>query len=525
MEVKNAIGVMFDSWQFNYTGCYGNDWIKTPNFDRFAREGVLFENAYGEGMPTVPVRRSLHTGRPYLHDTGWSPLRAKDTMISDLCWGSGIDTALIFDCPMYRLPKHGYTRAFDKVWFLHGHEGDHAHYASKTLYHYKPEDFLTKEHLENGDKIIGGNVVEATLGEISNYLKNRQYWRSAQDQNVFKVMKEAVHYLENVDRTMPFFLWIDSFDPHEPWDPPSVYNPDLKCPYDPTYEGVDEFVPLMDKVDGLYTEKELNHIRMLYAEKVSVCDAAFGYFMDAIRRLGLEESTLMLIISDHGEPMGNGEHGHGIMRKCRPWPYEELVHIPLIIRAPGLPAGKRIPALVQNYDITPTITNWLGISGAEHMLGIDLWPLMTGKVDKIRDFVIAGYYQAAWSFITEEWSYIHWLADERLVKTSAGLLMSSLDQGMETDSVAIEDEKNIALNIRAEDLAAFAEYSKTLSLDGADQWTCTPGARVDVPAQDELYNRKTDPFQLHNVISKHPDVAEDLLRRLKVAMADIVANS
>ncbi len=84
-NIRNAIVMMFDSWQFNYTGCYGNDWIKTPNFDRFAKEGVLFENAYGNNMPTIPVRRSMMTGRYTLHEIGWGPLRMEDMTIADLC--------------------------------------------------------------------------------------------------------------------------------------------------------------------------------------------------------------------------------------------------------------------------------------------------------------------------------------------------------------------------------------------------------------------------------------------------------
>ena len=63
MEVKNAIVVMFDSLQYNYLHCNGNPWIKTPNFDRFARESVVFDNCYTEGVPTVPCRRAMHTGR------------------------------------------------------------------------------------------------------------------------------------------------------------------------------------------------------------------------------------------------------------------------------------------------------------------------------------------------------------------------------------------------------------------------------------------------------------------------------
>ena len=61
--INNAIFIMLDTLPFNYLGCYGNRWISTPNIDRFARKGILFENAYSEGLPTIPVRRSLLTGR------------------------------------------------------------------------------------------------------------------------------------------------------------------------------------------------------------------------------------------------------------------------------------------------------------------------------------------------------------------------------------------------------------------------------------------------------------------------------
>ena len=82
--IRNAIVVMFDSLQYNYLGCYGNDWIKTPNIDYFAKEGIVFENAYCEGLPTVPCRRAMHTGRYTLPFAGWVALSSDDTTIADL---------------------------------------------------------------------------------------------------------------------------------------------------------------------------------------------------------------------------------------------------------------------------------------------------------------------------------------------------------------------------------------------------------------------------------------------------------
>ena len=74
-EKKNVIVVMLDTLQFNYLGCYGNTRVKTPNIDRFATEGVVFENAYTEGLPTVPCRRAMLTGRYTLPVKGWSQPR------------------------------------------------------------------------------------------------------------------------------------------------------------------------------------------------------------------------------------------------------------------------------------------------------------------------------------------------------------------------------------------------------------------------------------------------------------------
>ena len=529
MEVKNAIVVMFDSLQYNYLHCNGNPWIKTPNFDRFARESVVFDNCYIEGVPTVPCRRAMHTGRYTLPVKGWSALDMDDTTIADLCWGTGIDTAMVFDAAPNRLPKFGYTRGFDKVYFLHGHEIDHEFYAKDPLYHLNPEDYNEEHALEAMDKLLGCNMRDPTLQETACYLRQRQYWKSEEDQNCYKLMREAVNYLERVDRNHPFYLWIDCFDPHEPWDPPSVYDPDMKCPYDPDFKGKDQFLPIMGPVEGIYTEEELHHVRMLYAEKVTMVDRQFGYLLDQLRRLGLERDTLVLVVSDHGEPMGNGKHGHGIMRKCRPWPYEELVHAVMMLRAPGLPAGKRIKSFVQSVDVAPTVCEWLGIGVHPDMLGKSLLALARGEVDKVRDFAVAGYYRYSWSIITDEWSYIHWLKDDE--KSVAESMFEIYGKGTLASSSHLADNplakagpQMNAEQRKAKNTAATGYGEGVAALDGEDQWTCTPGSIAEVPARDELYSRIDDIDQLNNVASRHPEVAAELLKKLRLFMSELRAS-
>ena len=523
-KIKNVIVVMLDTLQFNYLGCYGNNWIKTPYLDRFAQQGVLFENAYTEGLPTVPCRRAMFTGRYTLPVKGWSQLDIEDTTIADLCWGQPIDSALIHDSGPFRLPKFGYSRGFDKVHFIHGHETDHQYYAQDELHKHKAEDYYEDHVIKTADEILKENVMRPLMNQVECHLKERQYWKSDEDHHVAQVMKTAGKYLDQVDRNKSFFLWIDSFDPHEPWDPPSVYDPGKKCMYDPDYKGKDMFLPIQGHVEGLYTEEELHHIRMLYAEKITMCDKWFGWMMDKVNGLSLEDNTLVMVVSDHGSPMGNGEHGHGIMRKCRPWPYEELAHIPFMMRGPGLPTGKRIKSFVQSCDVAPTVVDWLGIGVHPSMQGQSLLPLAKGEVEKVRDFAIAGYFRYSWSIITEDWSYIHWLKEEEKTVGDSRFGIYGRDLA-ESTAHLIQIGKTHTLEDR--DTAfysrAYEEHKKAATLDGEDQWTCTPASSREVPARDELYDRKKDPFQLNNIAAENPEMAKKIFDELRLFMAELRA--
>lgn len=520
---KNAIVLMFDSLQRSYVGCYGNTWIKTPNMDRLAREGVQFMHSYTEGVPTVPCRRAMHTGRFTLQKAGWVPLTMEDTTIADLCWGRPIDTAIVFDCPMYRLPKFGYTRGFDKVWFTHGHEADDQFYEHDTLYHLKKEDYTDEKSKAAYIKKCGPQVTAGLDIELENYLKQRQYGGDKEEKRyVARTISKAIEYLEQTDKNKQFFLWIDSFDPHEPWDPPSVYA-DYPCPYDPDYKGKDEFCPFPELVEGIYTEPQLNHVRMLYAELVTLCDKYLGKFMDAMRRLGLEENTLFMMVSDHGEPLGFGEHGHGLMRKVRPWPYQELVHTPLLLRAPGIKAGQKVEAFVQSSDIAPTVCDWLGIGVHPDMQGKSLLPVCRGETDTVHEFAIAGYQGYSWAIYTKEWSFVHWVKNDK-----NDLAMGSEFYGSNVDRSHLEAIGTTSLFDAGDAMKSFASssdtedrYKEMASIDGEAQWTCTPGTKIEVPETDELYYTVDDFHQLNNVIGKHPEKARELFELLRAKIAEL----
>jgi arylsulfatase A-like enzyme len=482
--------------QFNYLGCYGNRTVKTPNLDSFARQSVLFENAYSEGLPTIPVRRALMTGRFTLPYGGWQPLTTEDTTLTDILWGKSIQTALIYDSAPLRLPKYGYSRGFDYVDFCPGQELDHTTFAEiHRDPHLRPEDYCSPTMIWDKEGNLIDKDSEDLLNEIACFLNQQQFWRSDADSYIAKVVTHTEKWLQNHrDKTRPFLLWVDSFDPHEPWDPPSVWKNE-PCPYDPDYDGNPILLAPWVPIKGRITERECEHIRALYMEQITNVDKWIGKLLNSIREEGLWDETMIVIMSDHGNPMGSGKDGHGIVRKSRPWPYEELVHVPLLIHLPGVEGGQRISSFVQNVDVTSTIMDVLGeldsedsisdlgmpIYGAEEFQGKSLVPLMTGEKDQIRDFVISGYYGMSWSLITEEYSYIHWLVTE--------------------------EEKNKA-DVQEKEMTE-------------EMWTCTAGAKIDVPAHNELYDRKADPFQLINIADQNPEIAEELLQKLKLYIGEL----
>ena len=250
-NIQNVIVVMTDSLQYNYLGCYGNEWIKTPNYDRFAKQATVFENNFTEGLPTVPCRRAMFTGRYTLPFVGWSPLRPEDTTVADILWGTGVQTALVYDTAPMRLPKYGYTRGFEYVQFIHGQELDTAHFEHDDCY-LSPDDFLE----ERSAKGIDPNIVDTMKKEMKCLLAHRQNWRSDEDHQIARVTRHAARYLEEVvEPTKPFFLWVDSFDPHEPYDPPSVWDySDYDCPYNPGFKGKNQIVQIPGRL-GTATPK------------------------------------------------------------------------------------------------------------------------------------------------------------------------------------------------------------------------------------------------------------------------------
>lgn len=383
----NVIMIINDTWRFDFLGCYGNDWIKTPNLDTLASESAVFDYCYAEGLPTIPTRTTFFTGRYTFPFRGWQRLEPTDILLAEVLWNTGYQSAMITDVYHLHKPSMAFERGFDFTKHIRGHEGD---------------PYIVDESIQvDVDKYYKGDGKDkAVKAQLTQYLRNVSHWKSEEDTFVAQVLREGVKWLEEQHHKDNLLLWLDCFDPHEPWDPPPPYN---RMYTDPAYSGKDIIHPIPSKVEGYLTPEELHHIKMLYAGKVTLCDQWIGMFLERVKDMGLYDNSLIIFTTDHGAPFGE----HGYIKKAEPGLYEDLVHIPLIIRHPdGLGAGKRFDAMVETTEIFPTILDFLGVRQPPRIHGKSLLPLMAGEITSLRDFAYMGHFKRNWRISDKEWSFI-----------------------------------------------------------------------------------------------------------------------
>jgi arylsulfatase A-like enzyme len=413
----NVIVIMLDTLRYDHLGCYGNTWIKTPNIDKFAKDAFLFTRAYAEGLPTLPVRTALFTGLYTLPFRGWQRLEPDDITLAEILWDKGVTTALITDTYHMHKPQMAYERGFDYVKFIRGQEMDPYKIdinIQVDLSKWHEKNYSSSQYATFAADVGGPHPRFRT--EIQRkeyfiqYLKNISNWKGEEDQFIAQVVKAGIKWLEdqvkagNMDR---LFLWLDSFDPHEPWNPPEefykIYAPK---------EYADKPIIFGGGNAEEFTNLEIQHIRAQYAGKVTLVDKWVGIFLEKIKELGLWENSMIIILSDHGCPIGE----HGIIKKVRPWPYEELARIPLLIKHPEM-KGKKINAFIETIDIMPTILDAFKIKYNGLIDGESIIPLLKEEKEKIREFAISGFYEYSWSLRDENYTLYLWLDKGKIVSS------------------------------------------------------------------------------------------------------------
>jgi hypothetical protein len=217
------------------------------------------------------------------------------------------------------------------------------------------------------------------------YDESRTWFREEEDFPGPHTMATAAQWLrESAPYHERFFLFVDEFDPHEPFDTPERWA----TKYDDDWEGERIIWPpyVVGAIEkGVLTEREARHIRANYGAKLSMIDHHLGKVMDAVEDLGLWDDTAVVLCTDHGHYLGERD-AFG----KPPMPiHREMGHIPLLVSWPGVAAGE-CDALTTSVDIHATIADVFDVTPEHRTHGRSLVPLVTGERDSVRDHLLTG---------------------------------------------------------------------------------------------------------------------------------------
>ncbi len=432
----NFIVLVNDSLRMDHMGCYSDVFptmsyqgktVATPNLDKLAAKSARFNYAFPEGLPTLQVRTASFTGRYTFPFRGWGRVEPSDVLLAEILWDKGFKSCLCTDCYHLHKPGMAYERGFDEVVFIRGHEGD-PYEVDKSIEVDINDDFYKSKDRDKQMRI-----------QAEQYLRNiKDCSGSDEDSFVAKVIKRSVRWIEEQEKKDNLFMWVDCFDPHEPWDPRGEFE---TMYVDPDFKGTKIKHPVPGLVEGYMTPEELEYTKGCYAGKVSQCDKWDGVLFDKLEELGMMDNTVILFYSDHGEPFGE----HGIVRKALAYPYEELVRIPFILYTPdGAGAGKSYDQLLQTCDIAPTVLDALGVESKYYrMHGESVLPLISGERDKLRDHAYVGHFGKSTRINNHEWAFI----DYSMMKQPNELYRYVADPGMKNNLIGQHPEKAVELEL------------------------------------------------------------------------------
>ncbi len=386
----NVIVVILDSLRKDHVGAYGNGWIKTPNMDALSRESLRFGRAYPESLPTICARRAIHTGmrtwpfrdwRQYkgvdVVVWGWQPIPEGQRTLSEILKQEGYQTLFVTDTLHQYKPSMNFQRGFDVFDFIRG----------QTTDSYQPKWTDPREKVRQA--LVKGQGFDVQ-GQMRRYFANTAYRETEEDWFSPRVFARASEFVEAASGgDQPFFLVVDSYDPHAPYDPPEEYV----SLYDDPYDGPEPYLAFHGPSD-LFSERQLERMRALYAGEVTMTDRWLGHFLEKMDGLGLFENTLLILLSDHG--VAHGEHG--IVGKPPPALWPEVTDVPLFVRPPGgRGTGETSDYYASTHDVAPTILGFLGIEPPQPMDGQDLTVFFEGGEPEERAHFSLGYNDHAWA--------------------------------------------------------------------------------------------------------------------------------
>jgi hypothetical protein len=233
------------------------------------------------------------------------------------------------------------------------------------------------------------------------YDDSRGWFRDEADFPGPRTMAAAARWIEeNAGAHERFFLFVDEFDPHEPFDTPEPWA----SRYDTDWAGPRLIWPpyvVGAQARGVLDARQARQIRSQYGAKLSMIDHWLGKLLATIDARGLAGDTMVVICTDHGHYLGEKD----IWGKPGCPVYEPLGHIPLLIRSPGVAPGA-CEALTTAVDIFATLTDVFGVASRQRTHGRSLLPLLRGEAASVRDWLLTGVWGRDVVLVTHGRKYV-----------------------------------------------------------------------------------------------------------------------
>ncbi len=364
----NLLFIFTDEQRFDTMGCYGNDWIHTPNLNRLSDQSFVFDNAYVSQTVCTPSRSTIMTGL-YPHTNGCVannvPLRPETRTIAEM-----LDERYL--CGYY-----GKWHLGDEVVAQHGFE---KWVSIEDMYRgfYSKEEYLSIMSDYHHFLVDSGFVPNGQSHGAEVFGRSRAAKLPEQFTKASFLGQSAARFIRE-NRGRPFAMYVNFLEPHLPFTGPcdDLYDPS-SIPVGPGFRTpppenasllhrrkAEEFLNCQSRWDvDLSSEQGWRELRGRYMGLVTLVDKAVGVILAALEQAGLADDTIVVFTSDHGDMMGD----HAIFTKTVM--YEEAMKVPLLVRVPRL--GKkqqRIGGRMSQADLVPTLLDLMDQPIPSHLQG------------------------------------------------------------------------------------------------------------------------------------------------------------
>ena len=353
IQPKNVLFIAVDDLRVEL-GCYGQRHVRSPNIDKLASQGALFERAYCQQTVCNPSRASLLTGK--------SP---DQLQVWDLPTHFRIHSPDVVTLPQL-FKSHGYhTQCVGKIfhnWRQDEWQGDPVSWSVPSKMHYN-------SHGNDTPQVEGSlppNLASGVGGNECRDVPDEAYFDGRVAVSASRVLRECAA------RERPFFLAVGFWKPHTPFNAPKKYwdlyeRSEIPLPRHLTPpRAAPELAMTSARYRGGKDSELLKEMHHGHLAAISYLDCQVGKLLTTLDELSLREETVIVFFSDHGLHLGE----HGLTRKTTV--FELDAHVPLIIAAPGQTAGTRVSGIAELLDLFPTLTELCGIPEPDGLAGNSL---------------------------------------------------------------------------------------------------------------------------------------------------------